>query len=248
VHLSQATRRWPYVVRAVRSAAAFLWGAVMMTVLVPFGILTLALDRKQRMHDFFSARGAGSILGVAGIRVEVRGLEHYAAAGRCIVVANHRSAIDTLVLLHVLQRHAPVRFVAKRALFRVPLLGWGMRRFGHIPVDGKSIWSSLAGLRMAAGSGRQSSTVFFPEGTRSRDGIMLPFKQAPFKIACRLGLPVLPITIAGSADALPCGHMVASAPATVSVEIHPAIATREVDAAGVAQEARRRIESSSRCA
>jgi 1-acyl-sn-glycerol-3-phosphate acyltransferase len=197
----------------------------MLTVLVPFGILTLVFDRKQRMHDYFSARGAGSILAMAGIRVEARGLEHFAEAGRCIVVANHRSSIDTLVLLHVLQRVAPIRFVAKRSLFRIPLLGWGMRRFGHMPVDGKSVWGSLPGLRMAASS-RQSSTVFFPEGTRSRDGGMLPFRHAAFKIAGRLGLPVLPVTIAGSGDAVPCGHIVANGPARFTRRSEPSTPRR----------------------
>ncbi|HEY8042059.1 MAG TPA: lysophospholipid acyltransferase family protein [Polyangiaceae bacterium] len=215
----------------------------MLAVLVPFGIVTLAFDRRQRMHDFFSSRGAGSILALAGIRVEVRGLEHLAQAGRCIVVANHRSAIDTLVLLHVLQRRAPIRFVAKRSLFRLPVLGWGMRRFGHMPVDGKSIWNSLAGLRMVAATERGPSTVFFPEGTRSRDGVMLPFKPAAFKIAGRMGVPVLPITIAGSAEALPYGRMVFDAPATICVEIHAPIATRDVDPVEVAREARQRVEA-----
>jgi len=206
----------------------------MLVVLVPFGVLTLAFDRKQRLHDFFSSRCAGYILGCAGVRVNARGLEHLAAAGRCVVVANHRSLIDTLILLQVLQRRAPIRFVAKRSLFRVPLLGWGMRRFGHVPVDGKSIWFSVAGLRLAAGSRRPWSMVFFPEGTRSRDGRMLPFKQAPFKIASRLGLPVLPITIAGSAEALPCGQIVANGPAEVTVEVHPAIPPA-ADSAGTAR-------------
>lgn len=234
--------------RAVRSTAALLWGMAMIVVLVPFGILTLALDRRRRMHDFFSARGAGSMLAIAGVRVEARGVERFAAAGRCVVVANHRSSIDTLVLLHVLQRVAPVRFVAKRSLFRVPLLGWGMRRFGHMPVDGQSIWGSVPGLRMAAASERGASTVFFPEGTRSRDGTMLPFKPAAFKIAGRLGLPVIPVSIAGSGEAVPCDRVLANAPAVVRVEVHPAIPTRDADPAAVARGALRAIEAGLRSA
>lgn len=214
----------------------------MLVVLVPFGILTLRVDRKQLMHDFFSSRGAGSILALLGIRLEVRGLEHVSREGRYVVVANHQSLIDTVILLQVLQRRSPIRFVAKRSVFRVPVLGWGMRRFGHIPVDRKSLWSSVAGLRQAASAGRRWSTVFFPEGTRSRDGRLLPFKQAPFKIAGRLGLPVLPVTILGSAEALPCGKIVANGPATVVVEVHPPIAASE-DSAEIAREAVRRIES-----
>jgi 1-acyl-sn-glycerol-3-phosphate acyltransferase len=222
----------PYPVRAARSALAALWGTTMIALLVPFGIVTLPLDRKQRMHDFFSARGAGSILSLLGIHVEVRGVEHLSQEGRYVVVANHRSLIDTLILLHVLQRHTPIRFIAKRSVFKVPILGWGMRAFGHMAVDHKSIWSSLPGLRSAAASGRRWSTVFFPEGTRSRDGNMLPFKQAPFKIAARLGLPVLPVAIRDSAGALPPGTLVSNAPATVVVEVFPPLPLSADDADG----------------
>jgi 1-acyl-sn-glycerol-3-phosphate acyltransferase len=219
----------------------------MLVFAVPFGILTLALDRRQRMHDWVSSRGAGSILAIAGIRIEARGVERFAAAGRCIVVANHRSAIDTLVLLDVLQRVAPVRFIAKRSLFRVPILGWGMRRFGHMPVDGRSIVGSLPGLRMAATQGG-ASTVFFPEGTRSRDGGMLPFKRAAFTIAARLGVPVLPVSIAGSGDAVPCNRIIANSPAVVTVAVHEPISTGDLDSTRVAEEALRRIENGLRSA
>ena len=235
---------FPLPLRVVRAVLAALWGTTMLVILVPFGILTLPLDRKQKMHDFFSARGAGSVLAIAGVRVHARGLEHLTHEGRYVVVANHQSIIDTLILLHVLQRRSPVRFMAKRSVFRVPILGWGMRSFGHMPVDRNSIWSSLAGLRLATATGRRWSTVFFPEGTRSRDGNMLPFKQAAFKIAGRLGLPVLPVAIRGSAHALPPGKLVPNAPATVMVEVFPPIPSGAdgQDAEEVAKEARRRIE------
>src|SRR6202022_4038214 len=112
------------------------------------------------------------------------GVEHVRPGERYVVVANHQSTIDVLALLVVLQGRTSLRFVAKRALFLVPILGWGMRLYGHTSVDRESVRASLEGLREARRSvGERWSTVFFPEGTRSPTGRLLPFRLGAFRIA-----------------------------------------------------------------
>src|SRR5205814_4110965 len=133
-------------------------------------------DRRQRVHDLFAILWSRGILALAGARLRVEGGEHVAREERYVVVANHQSLLDAMVVVASLQRLTPVRMVAKRSLFRVPLLGWAMRAFGHMGVDHRSLRGSSGGLQQAQRSVQHRwSTVFFPEGTRSPDGALLPF-------------------------------------------------------------------------
>src|SRR6185436_4812857 len=135
---------------------------------------------------------------------------------------NHQSLLDAMVMVATLQPLTSVRMVAKRTLFKVPLLGWAMRAFGHMAVDHKSMRGSLDGLKQAQSTVKGArSTVFFPEGTRSPDGQMLPFHTAAFHIAARAGAQVLPVTISGSRAILPKQRLMMLAPGEISVRIHP---------------------------
>src|SRR5437667_7036559 len=122
------------------------------------------------------------ILATSFVRVEVRGLENFDRDRPHIFCSNHLSLMDTPVMFGFL----PVQFriMAKEGLFRLPFLGWHMRRSGYLPVDRKSASGArrsfdLAARRVRAGS----SMVFFPEGTRSRDGQMGEFKHGAALLA-----------------------------------------------------------------
>jgi 1-acyl-sn-glycerol-3-phosphate acyltransferase len=208
------------VIEIARTALAQLWAMIFLLVLLPFGLVLFAFDRKQKIHDTLSVVWARGVLFLTGVRVVAEGIEHATPGERYVVAANHQSTIDVLALLVVLQGRLALRFVAKRALFHVPILGWGMRLYGHTPVDRESVRGSLEGLRDARRHvSERWCTVFFPEGTRSATGHLLPFRLGAFRIAAQARARVLPVTIDGSGLLMPKGRY-AAAPGVVRVVVH----------------------------
>ncbi len=234
--------------RILRTVAAYLWTVLSLAVFVPLGLLSLPFDRRQRVHDLLSIVWARGILFCAGVRLEVEGGDNVVPGERYVIVGNHQSLLDTMVMLSVLQPRTSIRLVAKRGLFKVPLLGWGMRAFQHMAVDHKSMRASLSGLQKAQHSvASRWSTVFFAEGTRSPDGKMLPFHSAAFHIAARAGVRVLPVAISGSYRVLPKRNVVVQRPGTVFVRIHPPMAppgTSQDEVHAATDTCRRTIEAS----
>jgi 1-acyl-sn-glycerol-3-phosphate acyltransferase len=183
-----------------------VWSGVILLT-VGFGVPSIIAAFVPPRGDWFLlfARGwARSILRLAGISVQVLHRERLDPARSFVIVSNHESFCDILVLLATLPM--PLRFMAKRSIFRIPVLGWSIAAAGFIPVDrGERARSSAtmdAALRRLRG-GR--SLVIFPEETRTADGSMLPFKQGAALLALRSGLPLLPIGISGTRRILPKG-------------------------------------------
>jgi 1-acyl-sn-glycerol-3-phosphate acyltransferase len=151
-----------------------------------------------------------------------------------VLVGNHQGMFDILVLMKYLPR--PPVFVAKQELFRIPVLGPGMRAFGHISVDRKNSEKAIASIQTGKEQllKYQQQVIFFPEGTRTRDGKMLPFKKGAFVFALESGLPIVPFCVRGSYEALPPGVKVVR-PGLIEVAFltpidpatYPAFATKE---------------------
>ncbi|TGU74574.1 1-acyl-sn-glycerol-3-phosphate acyltransferase [Geomonas terrae] len=136
-------------------------------------------------------------LPMAGIKVEVEGLEMVPTEGPVIYMGNHQGNFDILALTRAIPRL--FSWVAKEELFRVPVFGAAMRRAGYIPLDRSDGRKALKSMKQAAqriASG--ASVVIFPEGTRTKDGALLPFKRGAFMLAVRAGVPIVPFTINGS--------------------------------------------------
>lgn len=143
-------------------------------------------------------------LPLVGVRVIVRGLERL-PRGAAIVMANHSSNLDPPALIPILPGRVVIYL--KESLMRIPVLGYAMRLAGFIPVrrDG-TVESAKAASEAAQRALEQGSClVLFPEGTRSRDGSLLPFKKGPFFLAMESGAPVMPVSIAGATALLPKG-------------------------------------------
>jgi 1-acyl-sn-glycerol-3-phosphate acyltransferase len=135
-------------------------------------------------------------------RIKIRG-SWPAGPGPYVIVSNHQSFLDIFVLCNI---HREWKWVAKRELFRIPMFGWGLSLTGAISLDRGDTASALAVMdrsRRYLASG--VSVMMFPEGTRSEDGQLLPFKPGAFKLALQAGVPVLPIAISGSAAGMPKG-------------------------------------------
>jgi 1-acyl-sn-glycerol-3-phosphate acyltransferase len=215
-------------VQVARTVLAASWSILSLVVFIPLALLALPFDRQQRVHDVCSIWWARGILALVGARLKVRGGEHVSRDERYIVVANHQSLLDAAVMVAVLQPLTPVRMVARAGAFRIPLLGWGMRLFGHISVDPRSMRASLTGLQRAQQEvKRRCSTVFFPEGTRTRDGQLLPFHNSAFHIASRAGVRVLPVTVSGSFDIMPRHVNFTVRTGDILVTIHPPVGPLE---------------------
>ncbi len=135
-----------------------------------------------------------------------------------MIVSNHLSTID--IFANFLAVPVPIRFLAKRELFSVPVLGGAMRAIGIIEVDrdrhGTSVQNKLNDDTNEALTHRHSIMVY-AEGTRSRDGVLRPFKKGAFAIAVNKQLPILPVTIQGAREAWPPGGMVKGGHVQVSI-------------------------------
>ncbi|MDY7226061.1 1-acyl-sn-glycerol-3-phosphate acyltransferase [Hyalangium rubrum] len=215
-------------VQLVRTALAASWSMLSLVVFIPLALLALPFDRQQRVHDVCSILWARGILALGGARLVVRGAEHVSRDERYIIVANHQSLLDAVVVVGAVQPLTSLRMVAQVSVFRVPLIGWGMRLFGHISVDPASMRASLPGLQQAQqGAQRRCSIVFFPEAGISRDGKMRPFHNSAFHIAARAGVRVLPITLSGAFDILPRHRKVAVRGGDILVTIHPPVGPLE---------------------
>lgn len=161
-------------------------------------------------------------------RIEVTGLGNLDSSHPYVVVANHQSVGDILALIHLPLR---MRFVAKWTLFAfVPLWGWQVFLMGHLPVRrGDRTSSGRLLARMARALELRQSVLLFPEGTRSETGDVASFKSGAFRIALRARVPILPVVVAGTRDAVPKGSLRFGRRAFVRMDVLPPVATDGLD-------------------
>ncbi len=186
-------------------------------IFLPWTVLTGNADQLYRWGVAAGALG----LRVAGVRARSRYRQPLTPGQPYLFLSNHASNLDPPLLAAVLVPRRTAMLI-KQELLRIPLLGWGMRLAGFVPVarsgsveDAKH---SLAEAARVLGSG--VSLTIFAEGTRSPDGRLLPFKKGPFFLAKQCGVPVVPVTLAGTGTLLPKGALKLRG-GTVDVIFHP---------------------------
>jgi 1-acyl-sn-glycerol-3-phosphate acyltransferase len=145
---------------------------------------------------FFGRAWSRMILGGTGVRVRVIHPERFGRGESFVIAANHESFYDILVLFARLPMK--ISFLAKRNLFRLPILGWSMAAAGFVPVDRGQRRGAATVEAALKRAGRGASLIVFPEETRTRTGELLPFKAGAALLAIRSGLPILPIGIGGT--------------------------------------------------
>jgi 1-acyl-sn-glycerol-3-phosphate acyltransferase len=161
----------------------------------------------------------------SGVQVRVEGLKQLDRSKPYIFVANHQSQFDIFVLDGFLPMD--FRWLAKKELFRIPFFGWAMLLAGSIPIDrshGRQALKSLdeAAKRIAAGA----SVIIFPEGTRSPDGKLQPFKAGGMQLAIKSGVELVPMAISGTHEVLPKGKIL-SRPGQVVIRLGMPVDSRE---------------------
>lgn len=162
-------------------------------------------------------------LNVCGISIAAVGLENIAAPPY-IFMCNHQSALDIFALLTAL----PVSFkwVAKRELFRIPFVGWCMRRAGYISLDRANPREALKAIEDAATKIRAGTNIIiFPEGTRSVDGVLLPFKKGAFSLALRAKVPIVPIGIQNTNKLQPKGSFIPNQKGVIYISVGKPVET-----------------------
>ncbi|HET8634680.1 MAG TPA: lysophospholipid acyltransferase family protein [Gemmatimonadales bacterium] len=187
------------------------WYVLTLVVLVVwYGCVCIfaALVRvKHRPGGIYDRAGRGwgrSLLAVNGLGVRVDGMEHLEPGRSYVFASNHTSFADIWVLF----AHLPgsVRFVAKKELLSIPIFGQALRARGEIPINRTNLRDAFAAYDEAAERLRAGlSAIVFVEGTRSRDGKLHDFKKGPFVLAIRAGVPIVPVFIEGTFEALPPG-------------------------------------------
>lgn len=208
------------VVRGILYMAVFF---SLSSVVVVSAAICASINRK--LYGFF-ARFWGLLgLALAGIRVSVSGAENI-PTGPIIVMSNHASNFDILTMLGHFPR--TLSWIAKKELFDIPLFGWSMRCGGYIPLDRGDGRKALKSMDEAATQIREgASVIIFPEGTRTRDGHLLPFKRGGFLLAIKAGVPVVPVTINGSFAINPGGSLGLNLGKPIAIQIHAPVSVPE---------------------
>lgn len=156
---------------------------------------------------------------LGGVKIEDRGRENLVPGQNYIFMSNHVSNLDPPILIPLVPGRCSV--LVKKELFRLPILGTGMKMAGLVPVDRSNRESAIESVNAATQVLRQGlHMVIFPEGTRSADGRLLPFKKGPFHLAIDSGVPIVPVTILGTFESWPKNRF-ALRPGTVTVVFHP---------------------------
>jgi 1-acyl-sn-glycerol-3-phosphate acyltransferase len=204
-----------------------LRGIIFFIVFIPwtlFIIITgvpVSFIRADYLHNYAKLWAKVGLM-LAGVRLSTSGLENLEGHDTVIYMGNHQSNFDILSLFVCLP--GQFRWIAKEELFRIPLFGYSMKRSGYIPLnrsDRRKALQSMkdAAARIAAGT----SVVIFPEGTRSENGELLPFKKGSFSLAKQAGVPIAPFAITGSCDINPKGKITLR-PGQIHIRIFPTIA------------------------
>ncbi len=197
--------------------------AVYVTVCTVLFVPATWLTRDVRLLYWLARKGVQVSLWLGGVKVRMDHPEYARQHATCVFVSNHVSNLDPPILFMVLPRLA---VVLKQALRRIPLLGYIMAVGGFIYVDRADRDSRRNSVAACVATlGKNIPLLIFPEGTRSRDGSLLPFRPGPFTMAIEAQVPIVPITVHGSRALMPKGSS-GMRPGTVTVVFHPPVETQ----------------------
>jgi 1-acyl-sn-glycerol-3-phosphate acyltransferase len=160
-------------------------------------MIVVAFDRSGRGYHSIMRQWSRLLLWLFGIKTVVKGTENIPPGTSHIFLANHSSYLDIITLGVTIPDD--IRFIFKRELAKIPIFGWGLAHGPYILIDRTDARNAMASIERAAKQiGEGASVVIFPEGTRSGDGKLGPFKRGGFLLATKSGVPMLPVAIRGT--------------------------------------------------
>ena len=208
------------MIRTLYIAIWVVFSTLMLGLLVIF--LSFFVRSGNPLHKIARFWGR-SILIVSRVKVSVKGLSNLDRSKSYIYMSNHQSNFDIPVLLGYLK--VQFRWLAKMELFKIPVFGHAMRKAGYISIDRNNRESAFESLKTAARKIKSGvSVLIFPEGTRSRDGKIHPFKKGGFVMAVDSGVPIVPIVLTGTSSIMAKGSFRIN-PGNVSMIVHQPIQT-----------------------
>jgi 1-acyl-sn-glycerol-3-phosphate acyltransferase len=231
----------------LRVFSVAFWAFIGITSLVFFlgalvvWLVTLPFDRRRVVLHLYSSAWAVFYVHLNPLwRLRISGRDRLPWHGPAVLVANHASLIDILVLFGLFR---PFKWVSKQEIFRVPLIGWNMRLNGYVPLvrgSAESVRRMMAHCDRLLAAG--SPVMIFPEGRRTADGSLQTFKNGAFELAVRHGVPVFPIAVHGTRDALPKHGLILREHVDARVEVlAPLLPAEHTDVPALRDAARRSI-------
>ncbi|MBI3317216.1 MAG: 1-acyl-sn-glycerol-3-phosphate acyltransferase [Candidatus Omnitrophica bacterium] len=188
----------------------YMWVWTVLYTMIMFSFFTLpywficflADPLKRGMHGIAMIWAKGLLYPSPFTKFKVYGLKTLDPKKTYIIIANHQSMLDILVVLAVIPLQ--FRFVAKRELFKIPFLGWHMALSGYLALERSDRRSAEKVMHQVCELVKKDiGILFFPEGTRSLDGEIKTFKNGAFRVAQQTGVEILPVVIAGTHDSIP---------------------------------------------
>jgi 1-acyl-sn-glycerol-3-phosphate acyltransferase len=203
--------------------------AIFMVVVIPLAALIVFpwtfITREVKFLYWIGLKIARLALRLTGTKVDLQGLDKLDPAGTYIFMSNHVSNLDGAILFAYLPRRTSI--LAKKELWRMPVLGWAFTLASLVPVERQNREAAIQSIRVAGEVMRKGiNMMVFPEGTRSLDGHLLPFKKGPFHLALETGFPIVPVTMVNTFAMMPKGKFAASG-GTAKVVFHRPIDPRE---------------------
>jgi len=201
-----------------------LWAIPASMVIGTVYLLGAPFAPEPRWTDTTQRIFSRTMLLCVGVLIRVEGRANIPAGEACVMMANHRSYLDIPAVVQGLGTLS-VLFVAKRELTRIPFFGWALGASYHIKVDRTSREQSVGALREAVSKiGSGVGLAIFPEGTRSPDDRLLPFKKGGFYVAVDTGFPILPVSIQNSGRLYGKRHKLPR-PGRIRIIVHPPVRT-----------------------
>jgi len=208
------------MIRAVLSLATFLVSTILGSVL---SLILGAIDRTGGLVLKLCRVWSAVVLGVPGVKVEIKMRGHLDLGRPYVFMANHASMVDIWAMF--LRVPIPVRFIAKKQLGQIPVFGWAMRAGRFVFIDRQNAVSARRSIQEAAQRIKSGQSVaIFPEGTRTRDGKLGAFKKGGFHLAIDSGVEIVPLAIRGTRAVMPPGTPLIRA-GLVQIEIDEPIST-----------------------
>lgn len=212
----------------------YLWGLaadlciILYTIFLgPLAALGVLVVRRGWPADVIGRIWCRLIVRTCGIRVDLQGAENLRPGQSYVLISNHLSNFDIWATLATLPR--TLRFVAKKELVRIPCFGWALAASDHIVIDRDKPETAIDTINAAtAGSLDGVCILFYAEGTRSADGKIHAFKKGGVVLALRAGLPVVPVSVSGTANFLPKGCSVIRPSGRVKIVVDQPIETSEL--------------------
>lgn len=215
---------WPRrIIGSLRLGLGWLFICLIMPVVIFACLLSLRTGVDRWFHLFARLLGR-TVLWLGGVRLDVRGGEAFAGRRTRIFLMNHASQLDLFIMAAVMPPGAGP--IGKKEFVRIPFIGWAWWALDLITIDRSNLDRAKASMAKVSRrlTERQGSIIIAPEGTRSRDGGLGPFKMGAFHLAAEVDAPIIPVVIRGAASCQPMGNILIN-PGVIRIDVLEEIPT-----------------------